>query len=90
LEMKLADKTWTDTQDSEFINDLTQVKNVVENLMVQISVFVDYFEQYVQAIQQASIFSNGSATSDSENGKVSINPTQTFSTQREPQGVDNA
>ena len=79
METKLSDKTWTDAQDAEFIKNLSQIKNVVENLMVQISVFIDYFDQYVQAVHQASIFTSGPTTSDSENGEVSINPTQTIS-----------
>lgn len=79
LETKLADQTWVDAQDTEFLNDLKQVKNVVENLMVQISIFIDYFDQYVSAVHQASIFTSGPTAEDPENGKVSTSPTQTIS-----------
>jgi hypothetical protein len=75
LETKLADKTWTDAQEPEFIKSLDEIKGVIETLSAQIYIFVDYFEQYCNAIANTPIFNDTTARSESENGKVS--PTQT-------------
>jgi hypothetical protein len=75
LEKKLADTTWTESQDPEFINNLTQVKNIVENLSTQIFVFLDYFEQYAAALRNSPIFQQYDDVEESQNGEVS--PTQT-------------
>jgi len=102
LETKLADKTWTDAQEPEFVKSLEEIKGVVETLSAQIYIFVDYFEQYCNAIANTPIFNDTTARSESENGEVS--PTQTpaaapnraarravkRTTPFEAQGIDNA
>jgi len=75
LETKLADKTWIETQDPEFIKSLEKIKVVIESLSAQIYIFADYFEQYYNAIANSPIFNDSAATSDPDNGEVS--PTQT-------------
>jgi hypothetical protein len=75
LETKLADKTWTDTQDEEFIKSLEQVRTVIEQLSAQIYLFVSYFEQYYNAVANSPLFNESAATSDPDDGEVS--PTQT-------------
>lgn len=102
LETKLADKSWIETQDDEFIKSLEQLKTVIEQLSAQIYIFVDYFEQYYNAVANSPLFNDGTARSESENGEVS--PTQTpaaapnraqrravkRTTPFEAQGIDNA
>lgn len=99
LETKLSDKTWTDTQDDEFIKSLEQLRTVIEQLSAQIYIFVDYFEQYYNAIANSPIFNETAARSASQNGEVF--PTQTPANRAErrskkrqtpfqAQGIDNA
>jgi len=102
LETKLADKTWTDTQDDEFIKSLEQLRTVIEQLSSQIYLFVSYFEQYYNAVANSPLFNEEAATSDPDNGEVS--PTQTSAaapnraqrravkrtTPFQAQGIDNA
>jgi hypothetical protein len=75
LETKLADKNWIETQDDEFIKSLEQLKTVIEQLSAQVYIFVDYFEQYYNAVANSPLFNDGAATDTPDNGEVS--PTQT-------------
>jgi hypothetical protein len=75
LETKLSDKTWTDSQDPEFIKSLQKIRVVIESLSAQIYIFVDYFEQYYNAVANSPIFNESAAMSDSQSGEVF--PTQT-------------
>ena len=75
LETKLADKTWTEAQDDEFIKSLEQLKTVIEQLSAQVYIFVDYFEQYCNAITSSPLFNQEAARSNPDNGEVY--PTQT-------------
>ena len=75
LETKLADKSWTDTQDPEFINVLSGVKNIVQNMSTNIFIMLDYFQQYTEAIYTSPIFAGVEGAQSSDDGKV--NPTQT-------------
>ncbi|NBV72563.1 MAG: hypothetical protein EBR60_11100 [Burkholderiaceae bacterium] len=102
LETKLADKTWTETQDDGFIKSLEQLRAVIEQLSSQIYLFVSYFEQYYNAVANSPLFNEEAATSDSDNGEVF--PTQTSAaapnraqrravkrtTSFQAQGIDNA
>ena len=103
LETKLADKTWTDAQDPEFIKSLEQIKGVIESLSSHIYIFVSYFEQYYNAVASSPIFNEAAAMSNPQNGEVS--PTQTSApapanraerrakkrvTPFQAQGIDNA
>ena len=96
LETKLADKNWIETQDAEFIKSLEQIRTVIEQLSAQIYIFVDYFEQYYNAIANSPLFNESAAMSDPDNGEVS--PTQTpvraaanrAERRSKSQGVDNA
>jgi hypothetical protein len=74
LQKKLADKTWTDTQDADFITALNRIENTFEQMGAQIYIFVSYFEQYVTAIQGSPIFATAG---DQSNGSQSSSPTQT-------------
>lgn len=74
LQKKLADKTWTDTQDPDFIKALGRIENTLQQMGAQIYIFISYFEQYVAAMQSSPIFASGDVPSD---GSQSSNPTQT-------------
>lgn len=74
LKNKLADKTWTDTQEPDFIAALGRIENTFQQMGAQIYIFVSYFEQYVDAIQNSPIFASGDIPSDDSQ---SSNPTQT-------------
>jgi len=74
LQKKLQDKTWTDTQDPDFIEALKRVENTFQQMAAQIYIFISYFEQYVIAIQASPIFASGEISSDDSQ---SSNPTQT-------------
>ena len=74
LKNKLADKTWTDTQEPEFIIALERIENTFQQMGAQIYIFISYFEQYVTAIQASPIFSSDDIPS---NDSQSSNPTQT-------------
>ncbi len=74
MKNKLADKTWTDTQDPDFIAALGRIENTFQQMGAQIYIFISYFEQYVTAIQNSPIFASGDVPSDDSQ---SSNPTQT-------------
>ena len=74
LQKKLADKTWTDTQDPDFIKALGRIENTFQQMGAQIYIFISYFEQYVAAMQSSPIFASDDIPSD---GSQSSNPTQT-------------
>jgi hypothetical protein len=74
LQKKLADKSWTDTQDADFIAALGRIENTFQQMGAQIYIFISYFEQYVAAIQASPIFSSDDIPS---NDSQSSNPTQT-------------
>jgi hypothetical protein len=74
LKNKLADKSWTDTQDADFIAALGRIENTFQQMGAQIYIFISYFEQYVAAIQASPIFSSEDIPS---NDSQSSNPTQT-------------
>jgi len=74
LKNKLADKSWTDTQDADFIAALGRIENTFQQMGAQIYIFISYFEQYVAAIQASPIFSSEDIPSDDSQ---SSNPTQT-------------
>jgi len=76
IQEKLTDKSWTNAQDPEFIKSLTHIEDVITQLSTQVFIFIDYFEQYVDAIQKSPIFS---APDDSQyNDSQSTAPTQTI------------
>jgi hypothetical protein len=74
LQKKLADKSWTDAQDPEFIVALNRIDNTFQQMGAQIYIFISYFEQYVAAIQASPIFASSDISSDDSQ---SSNPTQT-------------
>lgn len=75
LETKLADKTWTDSLAPDDLKLITDVKDMAENLISQVYIFIDYFHQYVDIVQASAIFSPEYNAAVSNNAEVY--PTQT-------------
>ena len=106
LETKLSDKTWTDKFEADDLKLITDIKDVSENLISQVYIFIDYFHQYVDIVQASAIFSPQYSPEESDNAEVY--PTQTSAPARPipanraerravkksepiiPQGADNA
>lgn len=75
METKLSDKTWTDSLTPDDLKLFTDVKDMAENLISQVYIFIDYFHQYVDIVQASAIFSpeyNAAVSSDAQ-----VYPTQT-------------
>lgn len=96
LQTKLKDQTWIDTQDPDFIKALTRIENTLQQMGSQIYIFINYFEQYVTAIQNSPIFALGDGSAS--DGSIS-SPTQTPAepanraerrAKNKAQGADNA
>jgi hypothetical protein len=75
LETKLSDKTWTDNLAPDDLKLITDVKDMAENLISQVYIFIDYFHQYVDIVQASAIFSPDYHGEESNNAEVY--PTQT-------------
>lgn len=75
LETKLSDKTWTDTLSEADVKLFTDVKDMSENLISQVYIFIEYFHQYIDAVQASAIFSPQYGEQVQSNAQVS--PTQT-------------
>ena len=75
LETKLSDKTWTDSLTPDDLKLIVDTKDMAENLISQVYIFIDYFHQYVDIVQASAIFSPEYNTAMSENAQVY--PTQT-------------
>jgi hypothetical protein len=75
LEKKLSDKTWTDKFEADDLKLITDIKDVTENLISQVYIFIDYFHQYVDIVQSSAIFSPEYNAGMSDNAEVY--PTQT-------------
>ena len=75
LETKLSDKTWTDSLAPDDLKLISDVKDMAENLISQVYIFIDYFHQYVDIVQASAIFSPEYNAEESNNAEVY--PTQT-------------
>ena len=75
LETKLSDKNWTDTLAPDDLKLITDIKDMSENLISQVFIFIDYFHQYVDVIQASAIFSPDYNATVEDNAQVY--PTQT-------------
>ena len=75
LETKLSDKTWTESLAPDDLKLIVDTKDMAENLISQVYIFIDYFHQYVDIVQASAIFSPEYNAAMSDNGQVY--PTQT-------------
>lgn len=75
IQKYLTNKTWTDAQDEEIINALTYAKDAMDQVVSYLYILVNYFEQYVYAVQTSPVFMNPEDVP--VNDDVSTSPTQT-------------
>lgn len=75
LETKLSQKIWDESVSADDLKLLTDVKDMTENLISQVYIFIDFFHQYVDAVQGAAIFSTEYAAQ--VQGNAEVYPTQT-------------
>lgn len=76
IQKYLANKEWSEAQDSEFINSLTKVEAVLSDITGYLYIMVDYFEQYVHAVQTSPLYMKPEEKSDNDDVSTG-NPTQT-------------
>lgn len=70
----MNDKSWTDTQEPDFIEALQSIESIFQQLSAQTYLFIDYFTQYVNIIQSSFLFKDGDNQSDDT---TYLSPTQT-------------
>lgn len=76
IQKYLSNKTWTDAQDEELIKSLTKVEAVLSDVTTYLYIMVNYFEQYVHAVQTSPLFVGPEGQTDNDDVS-SANPTQT-------------
>ena len=74
IQKQLANKTWTEQQDAEFIEALTSVGFLLGDTVTSLLSLVDYFDQYVTAVQGLPVFKMLVPVNDDN-----VSPTQTVS-----------
>jgi hypothetical protein len=75
IQKYLANEEWVSKQDDDILNAIRQCEGIVADVTTHLYIFVNYFEQYVQAITDSPLFGNGDA--DDKNDNISTGPTQT-------------
>ena len=88
LETNLANKSWTDKHSEDDVKFFNDMRDMSQNLISQIYVFIDYFHQYVDAIQESAVFAPTKVGEIPEDGKVY--PTQTSPDPAPADGVAEA
>lgn len=73
----MENKTWVKKQDPKFIKALNNIDNALGELSSHLFVMINYFEQYVGAVQSTPLFME--AIKPDENDNEYASPTQTFS-----------
>lgn len=76
LQKKMEEKTWIDILHEDDIKLLEDVETMSNNLLSQVSIFIDLFHQYIDLVQSAALFSPDFVEPSDDNAKVY--PTQTF------------
>lgn len=84
LETKLENKSWTDTQDPDFINFLRDVQNAIEVLATQVVMYNNVHEQFGIMVEETYILRDVPAEEESQDGYDKPIPTQTS------RGAENA
>lgn len=70
----MTDKTWTDAQDADLIEALSNTQEIITQLSNQIYIMTDYLEQYYVAIRALPLFT---ASDNPDDDSQSSSPTQT-------------
>jgi hypothetical protein len=76
LQKKMEEKTWIDILHEDDIKLLEDVETMSNNLLSQVSIFIDLYHQYIDLVQSAALFSPDFAEPNDDDAKVY--PTQTF------------
>jgi archaellum component FlaF (FlaF/FlaG flagellin family) len=74
IQTYLKNEEWVKSQSDDLITTLKILEETIEVMSTQIYVFIDYFQQYTQALEKSIIFTGVSATSNSDEY---TSPTQT-------------
>lgn len=70
LETKLKDKSWTDTQEEEFIKVLEETTKSVHNLATRTYIMAELIDKFYEAIIELFNPNEDTATAIPENGNV--------------------
>lgn len=70
LKEKTSDKSWTDTQDVEFIKLLESLNNILENMGYRLFMMAELIDNFYDSIIQLFAEQQETATSSPENGDV--------------------
>lgn len=76
LETKLKDKSWTDTQEPEFIKATENLTSAVHNLAMRTYVMAELIDKFYEAVVELFNEEESTATTIPEHGNV-YPPTQT-------------
>ena len=87
LETKLSDKTWTDSLAPDDLKLIVDTKDMAENLISQVYIFIDYFHQYVDIVQASAIFSPEYNAAVSANAQVYPTQTPAADASAHPSGI---
>lgn len=79
LETKLKDKSWTDTQEKEFINLLEGIGAATHNLATRTYIMADLVDKFYEAVVDIFNMSDDPATSIPQNGNVYPEPNTNLS-----------
>lgn len=74
IQKYLANEEWASKQDDDILNAIRQCEGIVADVTTHLYIFVNYFEQYVQAVTESPLFN---ADTDAKNDNISTGPTQT-------------
>jgi hypothetical protein len=74
IQEHLENKTWTDEQKPDLILALTRCETMISDVTSNLFLFINYFEQYTNAIYQSPLFG---VPDENKNGNMSDVPTQT-------------
>ena len=74
IQKQLENKSWTEQQDADFIEALTNVGFLLGDTATSMLALVDYFDQYVTAVHALPVFQTLARVNDDE-----VSPTQTVS-----------
>jgi hypothetical protein len=75
FQKKMEEKTWIDILHEDDIKLLEDVETMTNNLLSQVSIFIDLYHQYIDLVQSAAMFAPDFAEPSDDDAKVY--PTQT-------------
>lgn len=79
LETKLNDKSWTDTQEKDFVKLLDGLGKSTHNLATRTYIMADLIDKFYEAIVDLFEMTDDSATSIPQNGDVYPEPNTNLS-----------